>query len=64
LVRRVHSGSSYLSTSEMAVTFGLGTSSEVDRVEIVWSGGSVEEWSGIDGNQSVTLVEGTGRRIE
>ena len=38
----VKTGSSYLSQSELPVTFGLGPASQVDRVEVVWPSGVTE----------------------
>ena len=39
----VKTGSSYLSQSELALTFGLGTRDKADRVVIEWPSGRVEE---------------------
>jgi hypothetical protein len=41
--RMVKTGSSYLSQSELALTFGLGTRDKADRVVIEWPSGRVEE---------------------
>ena len=41
--RMVHSGSSYLSQSEFALTFGTGRRERVPRVVIEWPSGRVEE---------------------
>jgi hypothetical protein len=38
LVREVTSGHGYLSQSELPVTFGLGPSTRIDKVEIKWPG--------------------------
>jgi hypothetical protein len=42
--RMVKSGSSYLSQSELAVTFGLGRREQVDRVVIEWPSGFTQEF--------------------
>ena len=39
LLREVNPAHSYLSASELPVTFGLGTNSEVDSLEITWPSG-------------------------
>jgi hypothetical protein len=43
--RQVMAARSYLSQSELPVTFGLGTASKVDSVEIVWPGGATQKLS-------------------
>ena len=39
----VHSGSSYLSQSELTLTFGVGRRDRVSRVVIEWPNGRVDE---------------------
>jgi enediyne biosynthesis protein E4 len=58
----VKSGSSYLSQSELPLTFGLGKPAEgkVVAVEVTWPGGRRESISGVKPNQSITLQEGKG----
>ena len=58
----VKSGSSYLSQSELPLTFGLGKPAEgkVVTVEVTWPGGKRESISGVKPNQSITLQEGKG----
>jgi hypothetical protein len=43
-MRMVKTGSSYLSQSEMALTFGLGKRDKADRVVIEWPSGIVQEF--------------------
>jgi hypothetical protein len=40
--RLARTGSSYLSESEMALTFGLGASREIDRLEVRWPTGETQ----------------------
>jgi hypothetical protein len=58
----VKSGSSYLSQSELPLTFGLGKPSDgkTVTVEIVWPRGRREIISGVEANQEITLKEGSG----
>ncbi len=58
----VKSGSSYLSQSELPLTFGLGKPAEgkVVTVEVTWPGGKRESISGVKPNRSITLQEGKG----
>jgi enediyne biosynthesis protein E4 len=45
--RMVKTGSSYLSQSELAVTFGVGKRDRVDRVVVEWPSGRVEEYKNL-----------------
>jgi enediyne biosynthesis protein E4 len=58
----VKSGSSYLSQSELPLTFGLGkpAKGKVVTVEVKWPGGKRETIDGIKPNQAITLQEGKG----
>ena len=54
------SGSSYLSQSELVLTFGLGTKTKADIVEIQWPSGQVDRLSNIAAGQTVTIQEAKG----
>jgi hypothetical protein len=54
------SGSSYLSQSELVLTFGLGAKTKADAVEIQWPSGQVDKLSNIAAGQTVTIQEGKG----
>jgi hypothetical protein len=56
--RWVKSGSSYLSQSELPVTFGLGRQGSVDRVVIEWPSGRTEEYTKLAAGRSYECVEG------
>jgi len=56
----LRSGSSYLSQSELVLTFGLGMQSKVDSLEIQWPSGQVDKLSDISAAQTVTIQEGSG----
>ena len=56
----VKTGSSYLSQSEMAVTFGLGTATKITAMEVVWPSGQVEALSPPSPGEWVTVHEGRG----
>src|SRR6185437_545816 len=62
LFEMVKTGSSYLSQSEMPLTFGLGKPDEgkVVTLEVVWPRGKKETISNIKPNQFITLKEGSG----
>ena len=58
--KMLRSGSSYLSSSELVLTFGLGTHSQVDSVEIQWPSGAKESLSKVSPNQFITIQEDSG----
>ena len=58
--RLVKSGSSYLSQSELPVTFGLGKRDRIDRVVIDWPSGRTEEFKDLAPGRTYECVEGKG----
>jgi hypothetical protein len=56
----VKTGSSYLSQSELPVTFGLGAETKVDGARVRWPSGQVDTIGPLDANQIVTVREGAG----
>ena len=63
LWRRAGSDGSYASASDPRVLVGLGPAATVQRVEVIWPGGRVEEWTDLAAERWFTLTEGTGRTI-
>jgi hypothetical protein len=58
--RMVKSGSSYLSQSELPVTFGLGKRDEIERVVIQWPNGRTEEYKKLAAGRVYDCVESAG----
>ena len=58
--RTVRSGSSYLSQSELPLTFGLGPRDTAERVVITWPSGRVEEFKNVAAGHSYDCLEGKG----
>jgi hypothetical protein len=58
--RLVKSGSSYLSQSELPVTFGVGKRDEIERVVIQWPGGRTEEYKKLKAGKMYECVESEG----
>ena len=58
--RMVKTGSSYLSQSELPLTFGLGARSRAERIVIEWPSGAKEELRNVSAGQSYEVVEGKG----
>jgi hypothetical protein len=58
--RMVKSGSSYLSQSELPLTFGVGRRDKVDRIVISWPSGRTEEFTNLATGKAYDCVEGKG----
>ncbi len=58
--RMVKSGSSYLSQSELALTFGVEMRDKIDRVIIRWPNGRTEEYKNLKPGMAYSCVEGKG----
>ena len=57
----LRSGSSYLSASELILTFGLGQNSQADSLEIRWPSGQIDKLSNIPAGQTITISESKGQ---
>ena len=58
--RIVHGGSSYLSQSELPLTFGLAKREKVDRLLIQWPSGRTEEYKNLQTQKAYKCLEGKG----
>ncbi|MGA8312285.1 MAG: ASPIC/UnbV domain-containing protein, partial [Terriglobales bacterium] len=58
--RLVKGGSSYLSQSELPVTFGVGKREVIDRVVIDWPSGGTEEYKDLKTGRTYECVEAKG----
>jgi enediyne biosynthesis protein E4 len=58
--RLVKGGSSYLSQSELPLTFGLGKRDKADRLVIQWPSGRTEEYKDLAAGRSYECVESKG----
>ncbi len=56
---QVRSGASFLSQSDLRLTFGLGQRQVADRLKVTWPSGLVEEVKNVPANRELTLVEGS-----
>jgi len=54
------SGSSYLSSSELVLTFGLAKHAQADTIDVYWPSGQTDHLSNVAANQSVIVKEGQG----
>lgn len=53
----VHSGSSYCSQSDLALTFGLGKDSQVKSIDIEWPSGAKQHLANVNANQRLSVTE-------
>src|SRR5436309_36086 len=53
--KMLRSGSSYLSQSELVLTFGLAERTKADAIEVQWPSGQVDKLSNINAGQTVTV---------
>lgn len=56
-IANVKSGSSYLTTSDLRVHFGLRKETEVRRIEIRWPSGRIQQLTRVKANQILTVEE-------
>ncbi len=56
----MRSGSSYLSASELVLTFGLGQKNKAETVEIRWPSGQTDRLTNVDAGQMIRVTEGKG----
>ncbi|MGB9468998.1 MAG: CRTAC1 family protein, partial [Candidatus Acidiferrum sp.] len=56
----LRSGSSYLSASELVLTFGLARHDKADTVEIRWPSGQVDRLANVAAGQTIIVTEGKG----
>jgi hypothetical protein len=60
-VAQVHSGRGYQGHFGTRLHFGLGGHDRVDRIEVRWPGGEEEIFSGVSGDQLVSLKQGAAK---
>jgi hypothetical protein len=63
LVDEVRSGSSYISSSDMRVHFGLGSATKVESVQVRWPSGLTESFENLPVDKIHTLKEGSGKAM-
>ncbi|HXP23588.1 MAG TPA: ASPIC/UnbV domain-containing protein, partial [Candidatus Sulfotelmatobacter sp.] len=56
----MRSGSSYLSASELVLTYGLAQHDRADTIEIRWPSGQLDKLSNVAAGQTITVKEGKG----
>ena len=59
-MRTVRGGSSYLSQSELPLTFGVGKSASADRITVDWPSGASQEFKNISAGGAYEVTENKG----
>ncbi|MEQ9406962.1 MAG: CRTAC1 family protein [Fuerstiella sp.] len=57
MVRQWVGGGSYASTGSRRLHFGLGTAKRVDRLEVRWPSGTIQQLTNVDANTFLCVVE-------
>jgi hypothetical protein len=63
-MRQLTAGDGYMASNERSLTIGLGTHSQVDRVEMRWPSGAVSELPTMDADREFVVIEGATRANE
>jgi len=61
LWRRVHTDGSYASASDPRVLVGLGPSTSVRTIRVLWPSGTTQEWTTVGIDRYTTLTEGAAK---
>jgi hypothetical protein len=61
--QEVRSGSSYLSSNDLRLHFGLGPLTSFDHVEVLWPSGLLERFPGGPADRFLSLTEGAGSAL-
>ncbi len=59
-MNEIRSGGSYLSQSELALHFGLGSAAKADKVEVLWSNGGTQVFTDVAADTFYHLKQGGG----
>lgn len=59
MMREVNAGNGFGGASSFVQHFGLGKVARIDRIEVRWPGGEVQEWKGLDGGAILRLKQGS-----
>jgi enediyne biosynthesis protein E4 len=62
--RTVRSGSSYLSQSELPVTFGVGKRDKIERATVDWPSGRSDEFKDLEAAKAYQCTEGKGLTVD
>jgi len=55
----VRSGGSFYSHNDLALHFGVGRATKLDRLDVRWPNGEIQSWRGLPVNQRLIIAEGS-----
>jgi len=55
----VRSGGSFYSHNDLALHFGVGRATKLDRLDVRWPNGEIQSWRGLPVNQRLVIAEGS-----
>ncbi len=58
LIKTLRAGEGYLSQSSKWIHFGLGSSTEIDRLTVRWPGGETQSFTGLSADRRYRLTQG------
>src|SRR3712207_8600635 len=61
--REIRAASSYLSSSDPRLLFGLGTAARVERLSVLWPGGASREWTDLPADRKSTRLNSSHANI-
>lgn len=59
-IDEVMSGGSFYSQNDLALHFGLGHATVIDRIDVRWPNGGKQEWRAVPANRKLLIQEGKG----
>ena len=57
MIRKVKTGSSFMSHSETTITFGLGDNQVVDSLYVYWPNNKMDIFLDVESSQEILLVD-------
>jgi hypothetical protein len=57
-MRWLTSGTSYLSSNDQRLWFGLGSAPKAERLEVRWPSGTTQSWSNVPADRILDIQEG------
>ncbi len=56
-IREIYAGDSYMSANSFVVEFGVGTATQIETLQVIWSNGAVQAQYNVPANQRVRVIQ-------